>query len=105
MHGAVNGERKMTDSVECSGSETGLEKCRVRYSSDPAAGCKLEENIVSIKCVHDSLAVCDSKNGLGEFCRTSVAYGMNLPLQRERYRGRETAIQSTLTEAHLWKHK
>ena len=58
VHGPVSQGRKLTERVDCSGRETGLEKCAVEYSNGDS-GCKLEENVVSIHCVHDSLAVCD----------------------------------------------
>ena len=60
VHGPVSAARKLTESVSCSGRETGLEKCAVEYSSDAGGnGCKLDESVVAVTCVHDSLAVCE----------------------------------------------
>ena len=74
MHGPVSAERKLTESVACSGGETGLEKCAVEYSSDAGSGCKLDESVVAVTCVHDSLAVCEP----GEVPWKGFCYSVNL---------------------------
>ncbi|QQP49146.1 Serine protease 79, partial [Caligus rogercresseyi] len=60
VHGPINEERKITESVECSGEESSLEKCKIQYASSGNrwGSCKPSSNIVSITCVHDSLASC-----------------------------------------------
>ncbi len=58
VHGEINPDRKITDKVDCTGSETGLEKCRIRYKTRTST-CKPEESIVAITCIHDSYALCD----------------------------------------------
>ena len=57
MHGPANEARKQTESVSCTGAEPGLHKCRVDFG-DGGNGCKLSESVVSVSCVHDSLAAC-----------------------------------------------
>ncbi len=56
----MNEERKLTERVTCSGSESSLEKCRIDYTSSFVSNndCKLSESVVSVTCVHDSLATC-----------------------------------------------
>ncbi|CAB4062623.1 SVH1 [Lepeophtheirus salmonis] len=72
IHGGINEERKMTESVECSGGETSLDKCKIRYSTpgNRYGSCKPSSNIVSITCVHDSLASCKTEGEVpwGESC-------------------------------------
>ena len=63
MHGPVNENRKLTEKIDCAGTETSLEKCAIQYSSSSGRfsrgkTCKLSEEIVSITCVTDSLASC-----------------------------------------------
>ena len=78
VHGPVSVARKLTESVACAdGRESGLEKCEVEYSSrggdNAGSGCKLDENVVSITCIHDSLAVCEP----GEVPWKGFCYSVN----------------------------
>ena len=75
VHGPVSAVRKLTERVACTGRETGLEKCAVEYSraGNTDSGCKLNENVVSITCVHDSLAVCEP----GEVPWKGFCYSVN----------------------------
>ena len=76
VHGPVSAGRKLTERVACTGRETGLEKCAVEYSrgGSGGSGCKLDENVVSVTCVHDSLAVCEP----GEVPWKGFCYSVNL---------------------------
>ena len=57
VHGQVDESKKLTDHVECTGSEEKIQQCKVSYfvSGKP---CKLSEDIVSITCFPDSWAKC-----------------------------------------------
>ena len=48
IHGPVNLERKMTETVECRGSEDSLEKCSIRYTSKTSTSCDLNK----VKIIH-----------------------------------------------------
>ena len=43
IHGPVDLDRKMTESVECDGSEELLEKCSIRYTSKTSTECDLNK--------------------------------------------------------------
>ena len=58
VHGRVDESRKITEHVECSGSEAALKDCRISYTQ-PSPSCKLSQDIVSISCIPDSWATCD----------------------------------------------
>ena len=74
VHGPVSAARKLTERVACAGGEAGLEKCEVEYSDDDeSGGCKLDEDVVSVMCVHDSLAVCEP----GEVPWNGLCYAVN----------------------------
>ena len=59
VNGPVDETRKLTEKVDCFGEEIGLEKCLVDYHTPSRPGrCKLEEEVVSVTCVHDTFAAC-----------------------------------------------
>ena len=45
IHGPVDLDRKMTETVDCSGSEESLEKCSIRYTSKTLNSCDLNKVI------------------------------------------------------------
>ena len=59
VNGAINENRKITESVNCNGSERGLEKCRILYTSPRRDRCDIRSSVVSITCSHDSFAACE----------------------------------------------
>ena len=68
IHGPVDSNRKMTETIECQGTEDKLEDCRIKYKSNSGT-CQTEKSIVSVTCVHDSFALCnDNEVPWGKKC-------------------------------------
>ena len=61
VHGPVDETRRITDRVDCSGSEESLSECRIKYKSANDGQCNPTKSIVSVTCIHDSIALCDEK--------------------------------------------
>ena len=45
--------------MDCNGSERGLEKCQILYTSPRRDSCDIRSSVVSITCSHDSFAACE----------------------------------------------
>ena len=60
VHGPVDEERRITDSIDCIGTEDSLTDCNVKYKSS-GSQCNPTQSIVSVTCIHDSIALCDEK--------------------------------------------
>ena len=59
VHGRVDESQKITEHIECAGSEATVESCRISYSQFSQSACKVGEDIVSISCIPDSWATCN----------------------------------------------
>ena len=49
---------RATEVVECGGGEAELEQCRHAHRGEGELECKLDQDIVAVSCVYDSLAAC-----------------------------------------------
>ena len=58
VHGPVSQSARATEVVECGGGEAELEQCRHAHRGEGGVECKLDQDIVAVSCVYDSLAAC-----------------------------------------------
>ena len=62
VHGPVSQSARATEVVECGGGEAELEQCRHAHRGEGEVECKLDQDIVAVSCVYDSLAACKPRS-------------------------------------------
>ena len=61
VHGRVDESRKLTEHVECSGTEAKIQDCRISHAVFNGKPCKMAEDLVSVACLSDSWATCNKE--------------------------------------------